>query len=165
MLTLYRKKGVLYAKCLLNLKRDIHFKNNIFKSGKQNEDLIEVDAVYKILQDNGNIKIYNGKKFVKFNLGDFSHLVLNNNYLVEEVVEPKVEVKKEELKVEEKKVVEQPKKEEQPQSKVEVKKEEPKVEEKKVVEQPKKEEVKEDNNNNKKNRHKNNNQNNQGEDK
>ena len=137
MLTLYREKGVLFAQCLLNLRRDIQYKNQAFKAGKKNEEeLIEVDAVYEILRVNGNIKIFNGQKYVKLNLGQFSYLILNNKYLVEEIVEVKEEPKKE---VEEVKPKEEPKKE---------------VEEVKPKEEVVEEEPKE--NDNKKKRHKNN---------
>ena len=150
MLVLYRENGVLFTQCLLNLKRDIQYKNQVFKAGKKNEDLVEVDAVYEILRVNGNIKIFNGEKYVKLNLGQFSHLILNNNYLVEEVqVVPEVKVEevkpKEEPKVEPKKTVE-----------VNI----PEVKQP-VVEGPEKEEPKEVDN--KKKRHKNNQ--NQGDDK
>lgn len=150
MLVLYRENGVLFAQCLLNLKRDIQYKNQVFKAGKKNEDLVEVDAVYEILRVNGNIKIFNGEKYVKLNLGQFSHIILNNKYLVEEVqVVPEVKVEevkpKEEPKVEPKKTVE-----------VNI----PEVKQP-VVEEPEKEEPKEVDN--KKKRHKNNQ--NQGDDK
>lgn len=150
MLVLYRENGVLFTQCLLNLKRDIQYKNQVFKAGKKNEDLVEVDAVYEILRVNGNIKIFNGEKYVKLNLGQFSHLILNNKYLVEEVqVVPEVKVEevkpKEEPKVEPKKTVE-----------VNI----PEVKQS-VVEEPEKEEPKEVDN--KKKRHKNNQ--NQGDDK
>ena len=144
MLTLYREKGVLFAQCLLNLRRDIQYKNQVFKADKKNvKELIEVDAVYEILRVNGNIKIFNGQKYVKLNLGQFSYLILNNKYLVEEIVEVKEEPKK---------VMEVPK--QQP-------KEEPKkvVEEIKPIIEPKEEEVVEEEpkeNDNKKKRHKNN---------
>ena len=141
MLVLYRENGVLFAQCLLNLKRDIQYKSQVFKAGKKNEDLVEVDAVYEILRVNGNIKIFNGEKYVKLNLGQFSHIILNNKYLVEEVqVVP-------EVKVEEVKPKEEPKNP---------------VEEKSTeVQQPVIEEPKEIDN--KKKRHKNNQ--NQGDDK
>jgi hypothetical protein len=150
MLVLYRENGVLFAQCLLNLRRDIQYKNQVFKAGKKNEDLVEVDAVYEILRVNGNIKIFNGEKYVRLNLGQFSHLILNNKYLVEEVqVVPEVKVEevkpKEEPKVEPKKTVE-----------VNI----PEVKQP-VVEEPEKEEPKEVDN--KKKRHKNNQ--NQGDDK
>lgn len=141
MLVLYRENGVLFAQCLLNLKRDIQYKNQVFKVGKNKEDLVEVDAVYEILRVNGNIKIFNGEKYVKLNLGQFSHLILNNKYLVEEVqVVP-------EVKVEEVKPKEEPKKP--------VEEKSPEVQQP-VIEEPK--EV-----DNKKKRHKNNQ--NQGDDK
>jgi hypothetical protein len=141
MLVLYRENGVLFAQCLLNLKRDIQYKNQVFKAGKKDEDLVEVDAVYEILRVNGNIKIFNGDKYVKLNLGQFSHLILNNKYLVEEVqVVP-------EVKVEEVKPKEEPKKP--------VEEKSPEVQQP-VIEEPK--EV-----DNKKKRHKNNQ--NQGDDK
>lgn len=99
MLTLYREKGVLFAQCLLNLKRDIQYKNQVFKADKKNvKELIEIDAVYEILRVNGNIKIFNGQNYVKLNLGQFSYLVLNNKYLVEEIVEVKEEKVVEEVK-------------------------------------------------------------------
>ena len=110
MLTLYREKGVLFAQCLLNLRRDIQYKNQVFKADKKNvKELIEIDAVYEILRVNGNIKIFNGQKYVKFNLGQFSYLILNNKYLVEEIVEVKEEPKK---VVEEIKPIIEPKEEE-----------------------------------------------------
>lgn len=108
MLVLYRENGVLFTQCLLNLKRDIQYKNQVFKAGKKNEDLVEVDAVYEILRVNGNIKIFNGEKYVKLNLGQFSHLILNNKYLVEEVqVVPEVKVEEAKPKEEPKKPVEE----------------------------------------------------------
>ena len=141
MLVLYRENGVLFTQWLLNLKRDIQYKNQVFKAGKKNEDLVEVDAVYEILRVNGNIKIFNGEKYVKLNLGQFSHLILNNKYLVEEVqVVP-------EVKAEEVKPKEEPKKP--------VEEKSPEVQQP-VIEEPK--EV-----DNKKKRHKNNQ--NQGDDK
>lgn len=136
MLTLYREKGVLFAQCLLNLKRDIQYKNQVFKADKKNvKELIEIDAVYEILRVNGNIKIFNGHNYVKLNLGQFSYLILNNKYLVEEIVE-------EEKIVEEVKVVKEEKIVEEVKSAVEHKEE--------IVE----EELKETDN--KKKRHKNN---------
>lgn len=101
MLVLYRENGVLFAQCLLNLKRDIQYKNQVFKAGKKNEDLVEVDAVYEILRVNGNIKIFNGERYVKLNLGQFSHLILNNKYLVEEIPDVKIEKVEVELKTKE----------------------------------------------------------------
>ena len=135
MLVLYRENGVLFTQCLLNLKRDIQYKNQVFKAGKKNEDLVEVDAVYEILRVNGNIKIFNGEKYVKLNLGQFSHFILNNKYLVEEIPDIKIEKVEVELKPKEESVGE-----------VEVNQQ--------VVEEPEKDEQKEVDN--KKKRHKNN---------
>lgn len=101
MLVLYRENGVLFTQCLLNLRRDIQYKNQVFKAGKKNEDLVEVDAVYELLRVNGNIKIFNGERYVKLNLGQFSHLILNNKYLVEEINDNKIENVEVELKPEE----------------------------------------------------------------
>lgn len=98
MLVLYRENGVLFTQCLLNLRRDIQYKNQVFKAGKKIEDLVEVDAVYELLRVNGNIKIFNGEKYIKLNLGQFSHLILNNKYLVEEVIDNKMENVEVELK-------------------------------------------------------------------
>lgn len=136
MLVLYRENGVLFTQCLLNLRRDIQYKNQVFKAGKKIEDLVEVDAVYELLRVNGNIKIFNGEKYVKLNLGQFSHLILNNKYLVEEIINNKMENDEVELK---------PK--EEPKEPVE------EVKQPNVVE-PEKEEPKEVDN--KKKRHKNN---------
>ena len=90
----------------------------------------------KILTVNGDITIFNGEKFVKMGLVEFSDCVINNKYLVEEL--------EKEEKVVEIPVIIEPTKEVKPpvqQSKVEPKKEE--------------EVVEESNNENKKKRHKN----------
>ena len=135
MLVLYRENGVLFTQCLLNLKRDIQYKNQVFKAGKKNEDLVEVDAVYEILRANGNVKLFNGEKYIKLNLGQFSYILLNNKYLVEEI--PKIKIEKVEV---ESPIVEEYK---------------PSIEEKVDVNQP----VVEEQPDVKKKRHKNNNQN------
>ena len=69
---------------------------------------------------NGNIRLWNGEKFVKLNLGQFYDVMKNKNYKIEEYVKPMkqdVPVKEEPKKVEqpaqpkaEEKVVEEPKK-------------------------------------------------------
>ena len=108
MLVLYRENGVLFTQCLLNLRRDIQYKNQVFKAGKKIEDLVEVDAVYELLRVNGNIKIFNGERYVKLNLGQFSYIILNNKYLVEEVqVVPEVKVEEVKPKEEPKNPVEE----------------------------------------------------------
>lgn len=92
MLTLYRINGVLFAKCRLNLKRGIEFNNQIYNESMfEEEHMIEVDAVIAILTENGCIKIFNGEKFVKFGLGEFSDLIIKKEYLVKNVDEKKVE--------------------------------------------------------------------------
>lgn len=137
MLVLYRDNGVLYARCFLKLKKDIEYKNHIFGKNKEGfEDFIEVDSVMKILTVNGDITIFNGEKFIKMGLVEFSDCVINNKYLIEEL--------EKEEKVVEIPVIIEPTKEVKPQV------QQPKVE-------PKKEEevVEESNNENKKKRHKN----------
>lgn len=158
MIVLFRKDNILSAKVLMDLRLPIQYKNKVFNKGKQ-ELYLEPEEVLHILTRNGNIQIWNGKKYVKLHLGQFYELIQQNKYLVEEVVVPKkVEQPKPEPKVvvkEEPKpeVVEEPKVEEVK----EVVKEEPK-------QQPKKEENKQ-HENNKKQRHNNNNKQNQGGDK
>ena len=181
MLMMYKKDNLLYVKVMMDLKLDIAYQGVMFGKGKK-EKLLLPEEVMCILKHNGNLKIFDGKKFIKLNLGQFYDLYINQKFVIEEIIEkpkpveqPKVEVKKEEPKPEVKK--EEPKVEvkkeevvkpvEQP--KPEVKKEEvvkpveqPKVDEKKVEQQPKKQ----DHNDNKKQRHNNNNkQQNQGGDK
>ena len=68
-----------------------------------------------ILARNGNILCWNGEKFVKVNLSQYSDMMRFKNYKVIDYVEPKVEVKKEELKQQpEPEVKEEVVKEEQP---------------------------------------------------
>jgi len=150
MIVLFRKNNILSARVLMDLRLPIQYKNKVFNKGKQ-ELYLEPEEVLHILARNGNIQIWNGKKYIKLHVGQFHELLQRKNYLIEEVVVPKkVEqpnpVVKEEPKVE--KVVEEPKVEE-------VVEEQPK-------QQPKKEENKQYEN--KKQRH-NNNKQNQGGDK
>ena len=166
MLELFRKNMQLYVKVLMNLRLPIKYQNKVFDKGEKNELLLP-DEVTNILTRNGNIRLWNGEKYVKLNLGQFYDIMQRKEYNVVDYVEPKVEVKQPEVKKEEQPKVEvkQPevKKEEQP--KVEVKQPEAKVEEPKV-EEVKKEEPKQNenknqqpknNNNNNKQRHNNNN--------
>ena len=142
MIVMYKKENLLYAKVMMDLRLPIQYQNEIFGKGKQ-EKLLLPETVMQILTRNGNIRIYNGEKYIKLNLGQFYDIIHNNRFRVEEMVEPK----KEEPKVEPKK---------------EVVKEEPKVEEKKP------ENKKYEQHENKKQRHNNNNNNkqqNQGGDK
>ena len=119
MLELVRKDMHLYTKVLMNIRLPIKYENKIF-DGKDKVDLLLPEEVMYILARNGNILCWNGEKFVKVNLSQYSDIMRFKNYKVIDYVEPKVEVKKEEPKVEVKK--EEPKEE----PKVEVKKEEPK---------------------------------------
>ena len=157
MLELFRKDMQIYVKVLMNLRIPIKYQNKVFGKGEKNELLLP-DEVNDILTKNGNIKLWNGKDYVKLNLGQFYEIMQRKQYKIVELIEPKVEVKQPEVKVEKK---EEPKVEEvkQPEVKVE-KKEEPKVEEVKK-EEPKQNENKnqqpKNNNNNNKQRHNNNN--------
>ena len=138
MLELFRKDMQIYVKVLMNLRIPIKYQNKVFGKGEKNELLLP-DEVNDILTKNGNIKLWNGKDYVKLNLGQFYEVMQRKQYKIVELIEPKVEVKQPEVKVEKK---EEPKVEE-------VKKEEPKQNENKN-QQPK-------NNNNNKPRHNNNN--------
>lgn len=151
MIVLFKKDGMLYAKVLMDLRLPIPHKNRVFGKGKQ-ELLLLPEEVEAILMRNGNMQIWNGKKYVKLGLGQFHDLVVRNKYTIEEEVVESKEVPKP-------KVVEEPKPVEVPVVE-EVVKEEPKKEQ---PQQPKKEEYKQ--NENKKQRHNNNKQQNQGGDK
>lgn len=157
MLELIKKNELLYVQVLLNLRLAVPYENKEFKKGERKELLLP-EEVKAILIRNGNIKLFNGEKYIKLNLGQFHDVMKNKNYVVKDYVEPKKEVKVEQPKVE-------PKKEEVV---VEAPKDEPKKE---VVEQPKQGDVvvetpkaeqpkKEYKNDNKKQRHNNNNNNN-----
>ena len=150
MIVLFRKDNILSAKVLMDLRLPIQYKNKVFNKGKQ-ELYLEPEEVLHILARNGNIQIWNGKKYIKLHLGQFHELIQRKNYLIEEVVVPKK--------------VEQPKPVVKEEPKVEKVVEEPKVEEV-VEEQPKQQPKKEENKQyeNKKQRH-NNNKQNQGGDK
>ena len=144
MLELFRKNMHLYVKVLMNLRIPIKYQNKVFDVNEKTE-LLLTDEVMAILTKNGNIKLWNGNKFIKLNLGQFYDVIQNNNYTIVDYVEPKVEVKPPVVKKEEPKVEVKPPEVKKEEIKVEiqseVKKEEPKEE---VVEQPevKKEEPK-----------------------
>lgn len=88
MLTLFRKYGVLHALCKVNLKKPITFKNHVYdESLFGREVLIEADAVTAILTENGCIRIFNGEKFVKFSLGEYSDILLKKSYLIADIEE------------------------------------------------------------------------------
>ena len=167
MLVLFKKENFLYVKCLLNLKKPIKHQNRTFRPGNVTLLLLP-EEVNALLTRNGNVKLWNGKKFIKVNLGEFNDILTNKKYKVEDVVEQqkpmnkKVEIKpkqqvikqepkNEEPKVEEEKVIEIP---------VVVEPEKVLKDEKVVVKEEVKLEVEEDKkpNENKKQRHKQNNQ-------
>ena len=153
MLVLIKKENVLYAKALMDLSLVVRYQEKVFDKGVREGELLLPEEVDYLLARNANIRLWNGEKYIKLNLGQFYDVMKNNNYRVE------VEQPKPQPKVEKK--VEQPKPQPQPV-------EEPKPVE--VVEEPKKEveqeqpkeEKKQENKNyeNKKQRHNNNNNNN-----
>ena len=128
MLVLFRKDELLYVKCNINLKRPVRFHEKVFEVGNH-VDLLLPEEVMQILTENGNVKLWNGKKFIKLNLGQFNDVMVGKLFKVELYVEPK--------KVEEIKSQPQPVVEEEPE----------------IVEEEKVEEYKEVNENKKK-RHK-----------
>ena len=158
MLELFRKNTELYVKVLMNLRIPIKYQNKVFNKGEKTELLLP-EQVNVLLTNNGNIKLWNGKKFVKLNLGQFYDIMQRKDYVVIDYVEPKVQVKRPEVKKEEPKVQVKPEvKKEEPKEEVkqpEVKNEEPKEE----VKQPevKNHQHQKNNNNNNKQRHANNN--------
>lgn len=138
MIVMYNKENVLHARVVMDLRLAIAYQAQLFEKGKQERLLLPEEVMY-ILTRNGNLKIWNGEKFIKLNLGQFYDVIKNKDYVVENYVEPKKEEKVQP------KVVEQPKREE-------------------VKVQPEvKEEPKHQQNENKKQRH--NNKQNQGGDK
>lgn len=137
MIVLYNK-GLLYAKVMMNLKFKMSHNGRVFDNKKQEGVLLLPEEVMTILQRNGDIKIWNGENYVKLNLGQFYEIMQHKKYNVIDYVEPK----KEEVKPEPKQEVKVQPKQEKVEPKKEVKqeeiKEEPKQEEVKV-EQPKQE--------------------------
>jgi hypothetical protein len=88
--------------------------------GKHTELLLP-EEVMCILTKNGNIKLWNGVKFIKMNLGQFNDVMSNNQFKVEVFVEDKPQKVEEPVKivhpepiVEEVKPVVQPQKVEEP---------------------------------------------------
>ena len=124
MLVLFKKENFLYVKCLLNLKKPIKHQNRTFRPGNVTLLLLP-EEVNALLTRNGNVKLWNGKKFIKVNLGEFNDILTNKKYKVEDVVEQQKPMnKKVEIKPKQQVVKQEPKKEE------------PKVEEEKVIEIP-----------------------------
>jgi protein TonB len=137
MIVLFKENDKLLVKCKVNLKRQIQYQNKVFKPNTDDIQFLNQEEVIRILEVNGNIRIWNGKKFVKLNLGQFTDIIEKNQYRVE--MKPVPEVKKEVPKY-------QPKPQQQkaePVVKQQPAKVEQKVEPVKPVEQPKKEEPKE----------------------
>ena len=158
MLELVRKNNLLYVKALMKLGLTIQYQNKVFDKKERTELLLPEEVMY-ILTRNGNIRLFNGEKFIKLNLGQFYDVMKRKDYKIVDYVEPKKEEPKQQPKVE-------PKKEEvKEQPKVEPKKEEPKQEVVEQVEEPKQEQQKQQNDNNKKQRHNNNHNNNKAGDK
>lgn len=145
MIELIKLNDLLYAKVLIDLRLPIEYQTKQFGKGKQ-EILLLPDEVMYILTCNGNIRIWNGEKYIKLNLGQFYGVIENKNYKLVNYVEPKKEEKP--------KVVEQPKEE---------KIEEPEVVKEEIKVQPEVKEEPKQQNENKKQRH--NKQQNQGGDK
>ena len=114
MIELLRKNGILYAQVLMDLRLPIVHKDEVFEKGKQ-EKLILPEGVMCILAHNGNIQFWNGKEYIKLNLGQFNRIMKKANYTVKEYAEPKKEEPKVEPKVEPKEEVvkEQPKEQKQ----------------------------------------------------
>lgn len=113
MLVLFRKDELLYIKCNINLKRPVRFHEKVFEVGNH-VDLLLPEEVMKILTENGNVKLWNGKKFIKLNLGQFNDVMVGKLFKVELYVEPKKveEVKPQPVVKEEPEIVEEEKVEE-----------------------------------------------------
>lgn len=101
MIILFKKDDKLFVKCNLNLKKPVKYQNKVFEIGNH-VDLLLPEEVMVILTENGNVKIWNGRKFVKLNLGQFNDVMVGKLFNVEvfveeqkqkEVIQPKVEVK------------------------------------------------------------------------
>lgn len=146
MLVLFKENDKLLVKCKVNLKRQIQYQNKVFKANTDDIQFLNQEEVIRILEVNGNIRIWNGKKFIKLNLGQFTDMIEKNQYRVE--MKPVPEVKKEVPKYQPRpQQQKQPEvKKEQPKTEPVVKQQPAKVEQKvepvKPVEQPKKEEPK-----------------------
>ena len=105
MLELFKKNDVLFVKALMQLRLPIKYQNKVF--GKEEQTILLLpEEVNFILARNGNIRLWNGKKFIKLNLGEFYDIIEKNQFKVVNFVEPKKEQPVQQPKVE------QPKKEE-----------------------------------------------------
>lgn len=92
MIVMYNKENVLHARVVMDLRLAIAYQAKLFEKGKQ-ERLLLPEEVMHILTHNGNLKIWNGEKFIKLNLGQFYDIIKNKDYVVENYVEPKKEEK------------------------------------------------------------------------
>ena len=147
MIVLFKENDKLLVKCKVNLKKQVPYQNKVFRANTNNVQYLSQEEVVAILTVNGNVRIWNGVKFIKINLGQFVDIINKNQYKVE-------------LKSEFKK--ETPKHQPKPQQQPEVKKEAPVVSQPELEVNKENEKVQEDEN--KKKRH-NNNKNQGGEDK
>lgn len=158
MLLLYRKNQELYVKVELDLRKQLEMQpeGRVYGISKHIEHLLPEEVSF-LLTVNGNIRLWNGEKYIKLNLGQFYDVMKNKNYRIDDYVEPAKQADP---------VKEEPKKEVMKEEPVVI---QPKIEENSIdVEEHVQQEVKQDqpkNNNNKKQRHNNNNKQNQGGDK
>lgn len=116
MIVLFKKNLNLFVKVRMDFRIPIKYQNKVFSKGIK-EELLLPEEVEFILTRNGNLRIWDGGKYVKLNLGQFFEIMKNKKYRVEEIKEPKKEVKVEQPKAVPVEVKEEPKQ-------VEVKKEE-----------------------------------------
>ena len=81
MIILFKKDDKLFVKCNLNLKKPVKYQNKVFEIGNH-VDLLLPEEVMVILTENGNVKIWNGRKFVKLNLGQFNDIMVGKLFNV-----------------------------------------------------------------------------------
>ena len=92
MIVMYNKENLLHARVVMDLRLAIAYQAKLFEKGKHERLLLPEEVMY-ILTRNGNLKIWNGEKFIKLNLGQFYDVIKNKDYVVENYVEPKKEEK------------------------------------------------------------------------
>ena len=133
MLVLIKKENILYVKVLMDLSLVVRYQEKVFDKGVREGELLLPEEVDYLLTRNANIRLWNGDKYIKLNLGQFYEVMKNNDYRVE-VEQPKPQPKVEEKVVKVETVIEpvkqQPKEEVKPEPKVEQPKEEKKQENK-----------------------------------
>lgn len=126
MLVLINQNNVLYVQVLMELRREVKYQGKKFNRGLQKDVLLLPEEVEHLLTINANIKLWNGKKYIKLNLGQFYDIMKNKNYSVK-VEQPKPQPKVEEKIVKVETVIEpvkqQPKEEVKPEPKEEKKQE------------------------------------------